>query len=114
MKVFVLTYPCGEGPLKCFGKSWQTEVHETREAVYKAAEGRMFIKIVECEVGASWQSRTRTWTKPEPLEIEKTLENERQRCDTFESEVYRINGRLAEEKAKVAALEEQIKKLGME
>ena len=65
MKVFVLTYPCGEGHIKCMCKRvWQTEVHETREAAEAAAEGRMFAQILECEVGASWQSSTQTWTKP--------------------------------------------------
>jgi hypothetical protein len=134
MKVFVLTYPCAEGRADCkCRRNWETEVHETREAAYKAAEGRMFSQVMECEVGASWQTRAQRWTEPEPLEIEKTLEEEcrrsevyerefkkeayrlnqllegeRRRCDIFESEVYRINGMLAEEKAKVAALEEQL------
>ena len=112
MKVFVLTYPCGEGHIKCMCKRvWQTEVHETREAAEAAADGRMFAQILECEVGASWQSSTQTWTEPDLAdadEVQRTLEGERRRCDNFEQEVYRINGRLAEEKAKVAALEKEL------
>jgi hypothetical protein len=108
MKVFVLTYPCAEGPLRLSGKIYQTEVHETRAEAKAAADGRMFAQIVECEVGASWQSRTQTWSEAEQVDVEKTLEGERRRCDIFEQEVCRVNGRLMEEMAKVAALEKEL------
>lgn len=110
MKVFVATYPCGEGCVKCMCKRvWQTEVHPTRAAAEAATLGRMFVQIVECEVGASWRSGTQTWTEPDTLDDpDKALEREQRRCDTWEQEVYRVNGRLVEEKAKVAALEAEL------
>jgi hypothetical protein len=113
MKVFVVTYPCAEGRIECkCRRALQTEVHQTLEAAKAATEGRMFVQILECEVGASWQSSTQTWTEPDTLDDpDKALERERRRCDTWEQEVCRINGRLVEEKAKVAALEAELAEL---
>jgi len=63
MKVFVVTYPCAEGRIECrCRRALQTEVHQTLEAAEAATEGRMFVQILECEVGASWQSSTQTWS----------------------------------------------------
>ena len=103
MKVFVATYQAGGGK-----KRRHTEVHETRAAAEVATQGRSSVHIEECEVGASWQTRIWTWRVPEQLEIEKELDRARWRSDTFEQEVYRLKGRLAEETAKVAALEEEL------
>jgi len=41
-------------------------------------------------------------------DLVKMLEGERRRCDIFEQEVCRVNGRLLEEMAKVAALEKEL------
>jgi hypothetical protein len=47
--------------------------------------------------------------EPDPVDdVQKTLEGERRRCDTFEQEVYRVNGRLVEEMAKVSVLEKEL------
>jgi hypothetical protein len=51
MKVFIVTYPCGEGSVKCLcTRVWETEVHTTRESAEMAAEGRMFVKILETDL----------------------------------------------------------------